>query len=110
MELGGFWLIGEFQGEFMGMPFKGRSIDGYDQLKKKYVSLWVDSFSSFPMVSEGNFAGKVLTLTGEAPNMEGKIVKYRTTSEVKDKDTMVMQMFEGDSKEPNMVITYKRRK
>jgi hypothetical protein len=110
MDLGGFWLIGDFQGEFQGQPFKGHGIDGYDQMKKKYTGYWVDSMASFGMNSEGNYQGKTLVMVGQAPNMEGKMTKYTMKSELKDKDTLVMEMYEGDGKEPMMTITYKRKK
>src|SRR5947207_9097364 len=29
MDLGDFWLLGHFKGEFLGKPFEGRSVMGY---------------------------------------------------------------------------------
>jgi hypothetical protein len=46
MELGGLWLTSNFEGEFGGMKFTGKGIDGYDPMKKKYVGTWVDSMST----------------------------------------------------------------
>src|SRR5439155_18730659 len=53
MELGGFWLVSDFKAEFGGQPFRGRGVDGYDPVKKKYVSSWVDSMSPMLLVFEG---------------------------------------------------------
>src|SRR5262245_9569747 len=53
MELGGLWLVGDFQGDFGGQKFSGRGLDGYDPIRKKYVSVWVDSMSTSPMFTEG---------------------------------------------------------
>ena len=115
MDLGGLWLVSDYQGEFAGQPFRGKGLDSYDPAKKKYVSVWVDSMSVSPMISEGTFDkdGKVLTLTGEGPGADGKPTKLKTVTEHKDKDTMLWTMFGTgpDGKEgPMLSITYKRRK
>jgi hypothetical protein len=115
MELGGLWLTSEFQGDFAGMKFTGRGLDGYDPAKKKYVGVWVDSWSTAPLVMEGTYDkdGKVLTMTGEGPGPDGSPMKYKATTEHKDKDTMewTMLMNGPDGKEaPMMSITYKRKK
>ena len=69
MECGGLWLTSDFRGEFGGQKFQGRGVDGYDQEKKKYVSVWVDSMSTRPTLFEGTYdkEKKTLTMTGEAP-------------------------------------------
>ena len=114
-DLGGLWISSEFQGEFEGQKFTGKGFDGYDPLKKKYVGVWVDSMSTLPVVSEGNFDkdGKVLTMTGEGPGPDGKPAKYKMTTEHKDKNTLLWTMFMPgpDGKDmPMFSITYKRRK
>lgn len=114
-ELGGLWLTSEFKGEFGGMKFEGRGLDSYDPMKKKYIGVWVDSFSTSPMVSEGTMdaGGKVLTMTGEGPGPDGKPTKYKMVSEYKDKDTIdwVMYNVGADGKEAQMLsIVYKRKK
>jgi len=115
MELGGFWLTSNFEGEFAGQKFQGRGLDGYDPAKKKYIGVWVDSMSTSPVVSEGTFDkdGKVLTMTGEGPGPDGKPVRYKMTTEHKDKDTQIFTMFAPgpDGNEATMfTVTYKRRK
>src|SRR5437773_2168191 len=40
---GGLWMIQDFKSEFMGVPFQGHGVTGYDASKKKYVGTWVDS-------------------------------------------------------------------
>ncbi|MBI3462822.1 MAG: DUF1579 domain-containing protein [Planctomycetes bacterium] len=114
-DLGGFWITSEFQGDFGGMKFTGRGLDGYDPMKKKYVGVWVDSMSPGAMVSEGTYdaAGKVLTMTGEGAGQDGKPAKYKMTTEHKDKDHFVfsMYMIGPDGKEvPAFTIDYRRRK
>src|SRR4051812_30921041 len=55
MELGGMWLTSSLQSELFGQKFEGRSIDGYDPQKKKYVGIWVDSMGGGAVITEGTF-------------------------------------------------------
>jgi hypothetical protein len=112
MELGGLWLTSSFEGEFAGMKFSGRGLDSYDPAKKKYVSVWIDSFSTTPMTLDGSFDKemKTMTLTGVGPGEGGKDTKYRMVSEWKDDNTVLFSMYMGDAKEPGFTITYKRKK
>jgi hypothetical protein len=112
MDLGGLWLASTFEGEAGGRKFAGRGFDTYDAGKKKYVSVWMDSMSTSPMVMEGTIdhAKKAITMTGEGPGMDGKLVKHRTVTEVPDHDTMKFRMYVGDAKEPAFTILYKRKK
>jgi hypothetical protein len=115
MGLGGLWLIADFEGEFApGQPFSGKGLDGYDANKKKYTSVWVDSMSGSPVVSEGNYDkdGKVLTMIGEGPGPDGKPMKYKMTTEHRDKDNLLFTMYgvEGDKEMKMFTIAYKRRK
>lgn len=114
-DLNGLWISSEFVGEFAGQKFSGKGFDGYDPVRKKYVSVWVDSMSPSPMLSEGTFDkdGKVLTMTGEGPGPDGSPAKFRMTTDYKDKDTMVWTMFlvgPDDKGIPMFSISYKRRK
>jgi Protein of unknown function (DUF1579) len=116
MELGGLWLVSDFQGEFSpGQKFTGKGLDGYDALKKQYVSVWVDSMSNSPIISQGDYdkQGKVLTMIGEGPGPDGKPLKYKMTTEHRDKDHLLFTMFGAgaDGKEgPLFTIAYKRQK
>ncbi|MFL5243065.1 MAG: DUF1579 domain-containing protein [Gemmataceae bacterium] len=115
MELGGLWLVGNFEGEFAGQKFQGKSLDTYDMSKKKYTNIWIDSMSTAPMVTEGTYdkETKALTMTGEAPGSDGKPSKVKTVTTYKDKDHFVLVMFMGgkDGKgEEMMTISYMRKK
>jgi hypothetical protein len=115
MGLGGLWLIGDFEGEFGGMKFQGKSLDTYDAATKKYRSVWVDSFSTAPRITEGNLdkGDKVMTMTGEGRGPEGMTAKFKSITEIKDADTVNFSLFmvDKDGKEQPMVkIMYKRKK
>ncbi len=70
--------------------------------------------STSPVITEGTYDkdGKMLTMTGEGPGLDGKPMKYKLTTEHKDKDSMFFTMYGPgpDGKEgPMFTITYKRR-
>jgi Protein of unknown function (DUF1579) len=113
MDLGGLWLIGDFEGEFGGMKFQGKGLDTYDSATKKYRSVWVDSFSTAPRIMEGNLDDKVMTMTGAGRGPDGMPAKYKTIAEMKDTDTVSFGLFmvDKDGKDQPLVkITYKRKK
>jgi hypothetical protein len=113
--LGGLWLVTDFKGDFMGAPFLGHGVMGWDQNKKKYVSTWVDSMSTGPSTGEATYDAGTKTLAGwmEGPDLSGKVMKMKQTCVLKDADTRIFTMSNvgADGKEsPAMRITYKRRK
>ena len=112
MEIGGLWLVSSMDSELFGQKFSGKGLDTYDPAKKKYVSVWVDSMSAGPVLTEGTYDKdkKTLTMSGPGPGHDGPATKYKSVSVMKDDDTEVMSMTMGDAKEPTFTITYKRKK
>lgn len=49
----GRFLYGDFSGEFMGAPFKGINIMGYDNGKKEFFSIWIDNSTTGLLSSTG---------------------------------------------------------
>jgi len=102
--------------EFMGMPFQGHGLTGYDNLKQKYVASWIDNMSTAIMTTEGTYDAKTKTFTyhGEMPDMmAGKYVPTRATETVTDADHWTMKSYSPgpDGKEMlTMQIDYTRKK
>jgi hypothetical protein len=111
---GGMWLASDFQGEVAGMKFQGHGLDGYDQTKKKYVGIWVDSMGSAPLNMEGGIdpQSKLLVMTGATLEAGGKVQKYKTTTDIKDKDHFTFKMYMVDDGKDQLAFTieYTRRK
>jgi Protein of unknown function (DUF1579) len=110
----GMWLASDFECALGGVPYKAHGMDGYDQLKKKYIGYWFDSMSSAPMAFEGDFDvdHKVLSMSGTSHGPDGKPQKFRTTTEMKGPDLMTFKMFmvaEG-GEQLAFTIDYTRRK
>ena len=107
----GMWLESNFVADFGGTKFHGRGLDSYDASKKQFVSVWVDSMSSSPMILSGTREGKVTTMTGEGPGPAGT-AKYKTVSTNEGSDKMSFTMFMvNDGKDTEMMnVKYTRRK
>ena len=53
MVLGGRYLMEEFKSNIMGSPYEGLMLQGYDNLQKRYFSIWMDNMSTWPSISYG---------------------------------------------------------
>ncbi|UCE40884.1 MAG: DUF1579 domain-containing protein [Candidatus Aminicenantes bacterium] len=51
----GRFLYGDFLGEFMGTPFKGINIMGYDNGKQEFFSIWIDNSNTGVLSSSGSY-------------------------------------------------------
>lgn len=111
-DLGGFWVTSTLESEMFGQKFTGKGMDGYCPVKKKYLTIWTDSMGPSPVIMEGTYDAetKTITMTGDGPDMEGGMTKYKSITKLTDDDHFSMTMYVGDVKEPAFVIEYKRKK
>ncbi len=115
--MGGRFLMDETSGEGMGgMPFTGMGLSGYDNMKKKYVSTWVDNMGTMILLMEGDVDAShtTFTYTGKMDDwMTGrKNVAYRTVIKVINHDKHMMEWYSAgeDGKEfKSMEINYTRK-
>jgi hypothetical protein len=113
---GGRYLESRFVGEFQGQPFEGIGYMGYDNVQKKFVNFWIDSSSTWFMLSSGTTdkAGKVWRNSGEVSDpMTGKMKPYREEAVFETPDRIVSRAYDKtpDGKEfKSMEITYTRAK
>lgn len=94
--LGGRYLQSTYKGDFMGQPFEGRSLEGYDNVTKQFQSTWIDNMSTGIMVSKGTCdAGcKTLTMNGEmADPMTGKTMQVKSVTTFTDANSWKMEMY-----------------
>ena len=97
MVMGGRHLAESFDSEFMGMPYQGSGVTGYDNLRGEYTSVWYDNSSTGTMVCTGNAndAGTEITFVGETSDaMTGETHRWvKMRHIVKGKDNTVFQSF-----------------
>ncbi len=91
---GDFWIRSVYESDFMGQPFRGQTMLGYDPEKKEYVSTWIDTMSPTFFHFRGNFTGDKLEMKGRAFDCMSKVeANYRTTEVHKSPDERVFEMF-----------------
>jgi len=121
--MNGRFFLGEYSGS-MKMPgadgkmkdftFKGMSIEGYDNVKQKFVSSWVDNMGTGIMNSEGSYdpATKTFTYSGEMEPVPGMKMPVREVIKVTDKNHHIFEWYEnrGGQETKTMEIDYTRKK
>lgn len=114
MTMGGRYLEYVFKGEFMGMPFDGKGVMGFDNTEKKFKSTWRDSMSTGIMYTVGTFDEKTQTMTSVGTSLDPVSKQEMKTKEITryiSKDKYVMEMFMdwGGQEFKTMELTYTRK-
>ena len=115
MIMGGRYMEYKFTGDFMGMPFEGQGVMGYDNAAQKFFSTWCDSMSTGLMYMEGTLDEKTNTLTSVGESVDPLTKKTCQTKEItkyisKDQHVMEMYMVTDGQEVKMMEITYTRKK
>jgi hypothetical protein len=115
--LDGRFVQQTYKCEWMGKPFVGLGIEGYDTFKKKYVSIWMDNGGNAINISTGTAdeSGKVFTYYGKMDDpMTGEKDKtVKSIARVINDNKVVFEMYDkpaGGPEYKNMEITYTRAK
>lgn len=113
--MGGRFLEGTFQMDWMGTPFIGQQTIGYSNLEQTFESTWVDN-SSTNLHYSGGFAsedGKQITFLGAEPNvLTGEIEETEAVLEFIDENSFSYTNYpvsDGQRGEMDMKIEYTRR-
>lgn len=109
----GRYIAQHYKGDIEGMPFEGGGLWGYDRMKKKYVSMWVDSMSTAIAHYEGvQKNDQTFEFKGEIPGYsQGKYVPSRTVCRIIDENTWTFEMHMPDptgTEFKTVTITYRR--
>lgn len=112
--MGGRYLEENFKGDFMGMPFEGHGVTGYDNVKKQYWGTWMDNMSTSMMTSTGKNDGNTWMFSGSMTDpMSGKDSMVTSKITVTDNDHHIMEMWGPGPDGKNyksMQIDYTRKK
>lgn len=99
-------------GKMKDMQFKGMGVEGYDNVKKKFVSSWIDNMGTGIQFSEGTYdpATKTFTYTSEIEMMPGMKTPVREVIKVPDNNHMMLEWYEtrGGQEKKTMEIAYTR--
>jgi hypothetical protein len=111
--LDGRYFLGDYKGNWMGMPFEGRSVDGFDRFAKEYFSYWYDNMGTGMMAMRGTASadGKIITMNGSAFDpMVGANVMFKAVTTWVNDNTIKYEMFslKGGKEIKSMEMVYTR--
>ena len=114
MNTSGKMLMPGPDGKVSDTEFKGMSIEGYDNVKQKFFSTWIDSMGTSIVLSEGSYdpASKSFTYLFEMEPVPGMKTKARQVVKIVDADHLQMDWYEthGGQEAKTMEIDYTRKK
>jgi len=114
MILGGRFMHETFKMDFMGMPFEGNLLMGYNHVTKQYQSIWVDSMTTGMSMAtgvrleDGSFDMNGTMYDATTPN--GRPFRMHTKKNADD--TVLFEMYDtGPDGEEFLIManTYTRR-
>lgn len=91
------YVVETIKGTYSNMPFEGLSITGYDNLKKKYVTVWIDNMGTGMMTGSGAYddAAKTYAFAVLAPDVvTGDYKPGRLVQRMTGPDELVVEMFD----------------
>jgi hypothetical protein len=103
-------------GKTMAHDFQGIGMTGYDNMKKKFVTTWLDNMSTSITMLEGTHdpAAKTITFQGtmQCPLTPGTPLQIRQVVRIIDANNHVMEWYDSRSgkETKSMEITYTRKK
>ena len=102
------------EGKMKDMTFKGMGIEGYDNVKKKFVGTWLDNMGTGIFMSEGDYdpTTKTFTYNSEMEPIPGMKTKVREVIKIVDKDHQTLEWYEdrAGQEAKTMEINYTRAK
>lgn len=111
--LGGRYLEQRYRGSSMGMPFEGFGVTAYDNVQRKYLGTWIDSFGTGVMnsVGVGRPTDEAMDSVATSVDPWGKPVRFECKVRIEDRNRHSFEMW---TKAPNgkrfrmMFIEYAR--
>jgi hypothetical protein len=114
MDVTGKMQMPDEKGKMKDVTFKGMGIEGYDNMKQKFVASWIDNMGTGMEFSEGTYdpATKTLTYTAEVEMMPGMKTPVREVIKMADNKHMNLEWYEnhGGVEKKTMEINYTKAK
>lgn len=114
MLLGGRFLHQEYNGQMHGQPYTGISINGYDNVLKRYVSAWMSTMGTGIFMMEGTSSadGKTITFEGKHAEPGGGYMTHRAVWKIINDDHQEFVMYgahHGEEEMKMLEIIYTRK-
>jgi len=114
MDVGGKMQMPGEDGKMKDVQFKGMALEGYDNVKRKFVGSWIDNMATGIQFSEGTYdpASKTFTYTSEMEPVPGMKSQVREVLKIVDNNHMTLEWYEnqGGQERKTMEIAYTRKK
>src|SRR3989454_1891045 len=114
MDVSGKMQMPGEDGKMKDVMFKGMGIEGYDNVKKKFVASWIDSMGTGIEFSEGTYdpATKSFTYTSEMEVIPGMKTSVREVIKIADDSHMMLEWYENQDgqEKKTMEISYTKKK
>jgi hypothetical protein len=114
MDVSGKMQMPGEDGKMKDVMFKGMGMEGYDNVKKKFVASWIDNMGTGIEFSEGTYdpATKSFTYTSEVEAIPGMKTQVREVVKVPDNNHMSLDWYEnqGGQEKKTMEISYTKKK
>lgn len=101
MALDGMYAVHEYKGEIQGREIAGMAVFGYDKVRRRFESSWIDSFHSATAIlfstggewREGESSGVFSVLTSYSDGQGGPDWGWRTEVRVVNDDAIVISHY-----------------
>ncbi len=114
MDVSGKMQMPGEDGKMKDMMFKGMGMEGYDNVKKKFVASWIDNMGTGIEFSEGTYdpATRSFTYTSEMEPVPGMKTAIREVIKIADNNHMSLEWYEnqGSQEKKTMEINYTKKK
>lgn len=113
MIMGGRYQLSTTTGNMMDMPFEGHGVTGYDNIRKVFVTTWIDNMGTGIMYLEGKWddATRTIEFIGKSTDpMAGKAMDVRQVLTLMDDKNHKLEMFmmHNGKEFKSMEITFSR--
>lgn len=113
--LGGRFTNYVFRCQMMGQPFEGHGFTGFNNVSRKYFSIWADNMSTGVLHDTGVYdaAARRFTFSGDHTKPTGVTVRARNVIQIVDDDHHVITFHETPPGGPEitlMELRYSRKK
>src|SRR5213593_4215683 len=110
MDVSGKMQMPGEDGKMKDMQFKGMGLEGYDNVKNKFVASWIDNMGTGIEFSDGTYdpGTKTFTYTSEMEPVPGMKIPVREAIRVTDNNHMSLEWYEnqGGQERKTMEINY----
>ena len=96
MVMDGRYLVEEYDGEMMGLPFKGMGLTAYDNAQQRFMNVWIDNMATGIMTlhGEANDDHTEISWHGEVTDpVRGQTQKIRSVTRVTSPTERTYEMF-----------------